>query len=116
MKKATYITSVTGVILILTSLLFKIYYLTGAGILLVLGTFDLVFVACPLFIAYLMRVKAPAVSILTIISFAIMVAGFAFKIQHWFGGNIIVTAGIVLFDIFIILFANNHYKQQGQGI
>lgn len=103
MKKFMYILGTIAPSLLILGAFFKLQHWPGAGVLIVLGSFLLGAVYLPVFAMVSIRdtrkkerrVNKPLYIVGTITGF-IFIAGVLFKIMHWPGANVALTASVLM--------------------
>ena len=108
MKKFTYLSGLTSVLLIIAGAFFKWMHFPGAGVIFTVGIVLAVLAFLPLyfFTSYREQVekKNPIYYLFGYITLSMMLTGVLFKIMHWPGAGILITLGIVLIVLVILPF------------
>ncbi len=121
MKKFMHIASFFAAVSLTTGLLFKNMHWPGASILLLLGTFLFVFALLPLIFykAYQREQSADVKLKLKVafgyFGFALLAAGFLFKMLHWPTANVQIGLGIILLNLgyFPLVFLKMYRQSAG---
>ena len=121
MKKVLFISGFITSVLLTTTFLFKALHWPGAGIIAAVSFFALVFVFLPILLMYLYRKEISRYGshklkyILGFLGLAISLTGLAFKIFHWPGAGILITAGVFILNFgFLPFYFYRMYKSTGQ--
>lgn len=118
MKKLTYLSGLTSVLLIITGAFFRWMHWPGAPIMYTLSILIAVIAFLPLYFitSYREQVekKSPVNYIFGYITLSMMLIGILFKIMHWPGAAILLTLGIVLITLVLLpfYFVSNYRKQE----
>lgn len=111
MKKAMLISSVAGTILVGLASVLKILHIPMAGAMLTLGAFMIIFIFLPSSLTVLWKESKSSRRLFLFISAflasSLYVAGIIFKVQHWPGAPILISAGI-LSALFLFVPAGVH--------
>ncbi len=98
MKKFSYSSGIVTVLLALLGVNFKIQHWPGAGIMLTLGIFCLVFVFLPAALVNNYKREGNrrnlALYIVSYLTILVVMVGALFKIQHWPGAGILIVIGL----------------------
>ncbi len=98
MKKFSYSSGIVAVLLVLLGVNFKIQHWPGAGIMLTLGIFCLVFVFLPAALVNNYKHEGNrrnlALYIVSYLTILVVMVGALFKIQHWRGAGILIVIGL----------------------
>lgn len=98
MKKFSYSSGIVAVLLVLLGVNFKIQHWPGAGIMLTLGIFCLVFVFLPAALVnnytHEGNRRNLALYIVSYLTILVVMVGALFKIQHWPGAGILIVIGL----------------------
>lgn len=98
MKKFSYSSGIVAVLLVLLGVNFKIQHWPGAGIMLTLGIFCLVFVFLPAALVnnytHEGNRRNLALYIVSYLTILVVMVGALFKIQHWPGAGILIVVGL----------------------
>ncbi|MCA1757039.1 MAG: hypothetical protein LC649_06240 [Bacteroidales bacterium] len=111
MKKAMKISSVAGTIMVGLASVLKILHMPMAGVLLTLGAFMIIFIFLPSSLTVLWKESKSSRRVFLFISAflasALYIAGIIFRIQHWPGAPVLISAGI-LSAVFLFVPAGVH--------
>lgn len=118
MKKSMYILGFIAAVIWTTSLLFKLLHWPGAGALIILGAFMLIFVLLPIIALYFYKkefsryISYKLKYILGFVGLGLFLLGIVGKIMHWPGWPIIlvVSIAIINFGFFPFLFYRLYKK------
>lgn len=105
MKKFMYMASFIAAVSLTTGALFKTLHWNGANILMLIGTILFVFALLPLIFynAYQREHRAHLMLKLKVafgyLGFALLAAGFLFKMLHWPTANVQIGLGIILLNL-----------------
>jgi hypothetical protein len=122
MKTTMKISGLIAPILMAAAGLFKIQHWPGAGIMLVLGFFVLIFFFLPsaIYINYkeVSNKTKKLVHISGFIGVSLFATGMLFKIQHWPGASILILGGILLSGLIFIpsLFISNYRQTRNKPL
>ena len=118
MKKFSYISGMASVFLVLLGVNFKIQHWPGAGIMITLGIFCLVFVFLPVALVNSYKNvgnrKNLALYVVSYLTILVVMLGALFKIQHWPGAGYLIVLGLPFpFLIFlpVYLFVTSRMEQ-----
>ena len=118
MKKSMYILGFIATVLWTTSILFKLMHWPGAGALIVLGAFMLIFVLLPIIALYFYKkefsqyISYKLKYIFGFVGLGLFLAGIVGKIMHWpgWGITLVVSIAIINFGFFPFLFYRLYKK------
>ncbi len=121
MKKFMYVASFIAAVGLTTGVLFKTMHWPGASILMLLGTFLFVFALLPLIFynAYHREQSADVKLRLKVafgyFGFALLAAGFLFKMLHWPTANVQISLGIIILNLgyFPLVFLKMYRQSAG---
>ena len=119
MKNFTYLFGLTSAILTILGSFFKRMHWPGAGIMITVGLVLIVLVFLPLYFITNHREqvekKNPVYAIVGYLTMALLLAGAAFKIQHWPGAGWLIYASIGFLLIgFVPLYVVNVFQKSGK--
>ncbi len=119
MKNFTYLFGLTSAILTILGSFFKRMHWPGAGIMITVGLVLIVLVFLPLYFTTSYREqtgkKNPVYAIVGYLTMALLLAGAAFKIQHWPGAGWLIYASIGFLLIgFVPLYVVNVFQKSGK--
>jgi hypothetical protein len=104
MKKLLFSLGFITTIFLVTSFLFKALHLPGAGVLLVIASFVLIFVFVPLVLLYFYRkqfskyVSYKMKYVFGYIGLALLLTGAVFKIMHWPGAGLLFMISVTVIN------------------
>ena len=118
MKNFTYVFGLTSAILTIIGSFFKKMHWPGAGILITVGLVLIVLVFLPLYFINSYKEqgekKNPIYAIVGYLTLALLLAGAAFKIQHWPGAGMLIYASIGFLLVgFVPLYVVNAFQRSG---
>jgi hypothetical protein len=119
MKNFTYIFGLSSAILTILGSFFKRMHWPGAGIMITVGLVLIVLVFLPLYFITSHREqvekKNPIYPIVGYLTLALLLAGAAFKSQHWPGGGYLVYTSVgFLLIAFVPLYVSNVFQKSGK--
>jgi len=120
MKKSMYILGFIATVLLTTSILFKLLHWPGAGALIILGAFMLIFVLLPIIALYFYKkefsqyISYKLKYIFGFIGLGLFLAGIVGKVMHWpgWGITLVVSIAIINFGFFPFLFYRLYKKSE----
>jgi len=110
MKKLLFSLGFITTIFLVTSVLFKALHLPGAGVLLVIASFVLIFVFVPLVLLYFYRkqfskyVSYKMKYVFGYIGLALLLTGAVFKIMHWPGAGLLLVVSVTVINFVFLPF------------
>jgi hypothetical protein len=112
MKKVTIISSAVSAFLLVASVTFKLYHLTGANLLLFTSLTTTTLVTFPVGLIYIAKYKTEnrAIYLLGHLAVFLFFFGLTFKTLHYPGAMVISTVAAGMVGLFIILFARHLYR------
>jgi len=118
MKKSMYILGFIATVLLTTSILFKLMHWPGAGLLIVLGAFMLIFVLLPIIALYFYKkefsqyISYKLKYVFGFVGLGLFLAGIVGKVMHWpgWGITLVVSIAIINFGFFPFLFYRLYKK------
>ena len=118
MKKSMYILGFIATVLFTTSILFKLMHWPGAGSLIVLGAFMLIFVLLPIIALYFYKkefsqyISYKLKYVFGFVGLGLFLTGIVAKIMHWpgWGITLVVSVAIINFGFFPFLFYRLYKK------
>lgn len=118
MKKSMYILGFIATVLLTTSILFKLMHWPGAGALIILGAFMLIFVLLPIIALYFYKkefsqyISYKLKYIFGFVGLGLFLAGIVGKIMHWpgWGITLVLAVAIINFGFFPFLFYRLYKK------
>ena len=123
MKKTLYISGFIASVLVTTTFLFKALHWPGAGIVILVGFFALVFVFLPILLWYLYRREISRYGshklkyVLGFLGLAISLTGLAFKLFHWPGAGVLIVVGVFILNFgFLPFYFYRMYKSTSQEV
>ncbi len=120
MKKSMYILGFIATVLLTTSILFKLLHWPGAGALIILGAFMLIFVLLPIIALYFYKkefsqyISYKLKYIFGFIGLGLFLAGIVGKVMHWpgWGITLVVSIAIINFGFFPFLVYRLYKKSE----
>lgn len=118
MKKSMYILGFVATVLWTTSILFKLMHWPGAGALIILGAFMLIFVLLPIIALFFYKkefsqyISYKLKYIFGFVGLGLFLAGIVGKVMHWpgWGITLVVSIAIINFGFFPFLFYRLYKK------
>lgn len=114
-----HLSALSGSMIFLTGILFKLMHWPGAGTIILTGSFILIFLFLPVLLLINLKKqqskREKTIWITGVIALIIFALSFIFKLMHWPGAFVLMIAGsVMLFSVFLPLYSYREFKKGGR--